>query len=387
MHARHASELLLGTWRQVEKTRAPKVVAITTREWTRSIKTGRESTGPFGSTRPLRTSSLGRRSVRSKGVTERDSFCFDACEHRDRLVFEARGTQRDGPWYLSSHRVRRDEGGISQGPDAERLRLRVLWVRCLEVEVMQYLGGKAGEGKRIAKECFSRLTPGSMFVDMFCGALNVIRHVPSKSELAAGGLVDVTRVAVDACGPLITMWKAAISGWVPPKTVTHEEYNKIKENPDPHDPMTAFVLFGCSFGGKWAGGYAKDRPQQRYAECASNSVVKKAKDCAGVILEHNTFQNKHPGCWPIGTVMYCDPPYSGTTGYKAIAPFDSGAFWHWASEHARRGVHVYVSESGSLEGPAGWRMVLEQTASQGGRLTKGHAPRVDRLFYRGPKIT
>ena len=40
---------------------------------------------------------------------------------------------------------------------------------------MQYLGGKAGPGARIAQLCSERLAPGALFVDMFCGSLNVVR--------------------------------------------------------------------------------------------------------------------------------------------------------------------------------------------------------------------
>jgi DNA adenine methylase len=198
---------------------------------------------------------------------------------------------------------------------------------------MQYLGGKAGTGAHIARICSKKLGPDALFVDMFCGSLNVVRHIQTPR-----------RLAIDACGPLILMWRNALRGWVPPTEVSREKYDQIKAKQDPHDPMTAFVMFGCSFGGKWAAGYAKDRAVQRYAECASHGVVAKAQDCYGLVLEHETFQNKHPGCFRAGTVLYCDPPYAGTTGYKALEPFNSGAFWHWASEHARRGVHVFVSE-------------------------------------------
>lgn len=253
---------------------------------------------------------------------------------------------------------------------------------------MQYFGGKADVGKRIAKICMGRLTAGSTFVDMFCGSLNVIRHVPRQTELAAGGLVDVRRVAIDACEPLITMWKAAMAGWVPPKVVTREEYRRTMETENPQDPLTAFILFGCSFGGKWRGGYAKDRPEQRYAECARNGVVKKARDCDGVELECASYLSKRPGCWSSGTVLYCDPPYYATTGYAALERFDSDLFWCWAEEHAHRGVHVYVSEGTLCEQRLGWSLELEQIASQGGRLTPGvKAPRIDRLFYMGPSAS
>lgn len=237
---------------------------------------------------------------------------------------------------------------------------------------MQYLGGKAGVGKQIAQICEGFRQPGALFVDMFCGSLNVVRHAKNP------------RIAIDACWPLITMWRAALGGWVPPKVVTKEDYEKYKRIQDPEDPMTAFVLFGCSFGGKWCGGYAKDRPEQRYAECARNGIIKKAKDCQGLVLEHNQFNSKQPGCWPEGTVLYCDPPYEGTTGYKAIWPFDSSEFWDWAESHARLGVHVFVSEGLDCTPPKVWKAIGEQKAPQGGRLTPGtKKARVDRLFAWG----
>jgi DNA adenine methylase len=142
---------------------------------------------------------------------------------------------------------------------------------------------------------------------MFCGSLNVVRHVQTPR-----------RLAVDACGPLIFMWRAALRGWVPPTEVSREEYDRVKATQDPRDPLTAFVLFGCSFGGKWCGGYAKNRPTQRYAEYASHQVVAKARDCVGLVLEHADFQEMV--YWPPGTVLFCDPPYAGTTGYNVHLP-------------------------------------------------------------------
>jgi DNA adenine methylase len=230
---------------------------------------------------------------------------------------------------------------------------------------MQYLGGKAGIGKRIAKFCELYRDPEALFVDMFCGSLNVTRHAKGP------------RLAVDACRPLVTMWEAALAGWVPPRIVTKEQYAAIAASPDPNDPMTAFVLFGCSFGGKWRGGYAKDRPQQRYAECASNQIVAKVRDCQGLQIMCANYREFHAGHWQPGTILYCDPPYGKTTGYTGAPPYDPADFWSWAESHARTGVKVFVSE---YEAPEPWTIVDEQTAVQGGRLTPGKTPRIDRLF-------
>lgn len=230
---------------------------------------------------------------------------------------------------------------------------------------MRYLGGKADIGKSIAGILEARRAPGALFVDMCCGSLNVTRHMPGK------------RIAVDACESLITMWRAAVSGWVPPIQVTREQYASVKASPNPQDPMTAFVMFGCSFGGKWGGGYAADRPQQRYAEGASNQIVKKARDCANVGFVHASFEEVVPGRLPPGTVLYCDPPYAGTTGYGAVPKFDHTSFWSWANGHRRADVKVFVSE---YVAPEDWRPIEVHRAVQGGRLTPGKKPRTDFLF-------
>ena len=66
------------------------------------------------------------------------------------------------------------------------------------------------------------------------------------------------KYASDANPYLVAMWKALQGGWVPPSTITESEYLVIKNTPDDHPPeLVAFVGFGCSWGGKWFGGWGK----------------------------------------------------------------------------------------------------------------------------------
>ena len=65
------------------------------------------------------------------------------------------------------------------------------------------------------------------------------------------------RCASDVNRPLITMYKALQDGWIPPSTVTEEMYAEYKGIQDAEDPLTAFIGIGCSFSGKWFGGYAR----------------------------------------------------------------------------------------------------------------------------------
>ena len=57
------------------------------------------------------------------------------------------------------------------------------------------------------------------------------------------------------------------------------------------------------------------------------------------------------------TVVYCDPPYAGTTSYKGAPPFDHALFWRTMNEWHARGAHVFVSE---YTAPAGWDIMFER---------------------------
>jgi len=45
---------------------------------------------------------------------------------------------------------------------------------------------------------------------------------------------------------------------------------------------------------------------------------------------------------PANSLVYCDPPYRGSTGYDGW--FDSRAFWQWCRDKTREGHTVFVSE-------------------------------------------
>ena len=71
------------------------------------------------------------------------------------------------------------------------------------------------------------------------------------------------------------MWKALQNGWIPPNDISEEEYKYIRENKNENMALTSFVGFGCSFAGKWFGGYARSNDKRNYAKMAKNSLNKK----------------------------------------------------------------------------------------------------------------
>ena len=45
---------------------------------------------------------------------------------------------------------------------------------------------------------------------------------------------------------------------------------------------------------------------------------------------------------PTKSIIYCDPPYKGTT--KNYNEFDNDKFWEWVRRMSKQGHEVYVSE-------------------------------------------
>ncbi len=198
---------------------------------------------------------------------------------------------------------------------------------------MRYLGGKTRIARHIAPLINERCGGGVPYWEPFVGGLNMIPHVRANR-----------RVASDICRPLITMYRALQSGWVPPENVSEDEYRRAMSVRDLDDPVTAFAGFGCSFAGKWFGGYAKgaqvDGTPRNYAGGSRKVLLRDMALCDGVEFYCCGY---HDGRVPSGWVIYCDPPYAGATGYDSAAEWDSVKFWEWSREVSKENV-MLVSE-------------------------------------------
>lgn len=203
---------------------------------------------------------------------------------------------------------------------------------------MQYLGGKTRIAKYIAAEIGKVRRPGQLVWDAFCGGLSV------SVALAKDGPV----MSTDACAPLIALYRMVQAGWDPPSEVSRETYAAAKALPD-SDPMKAFCGFGCSFGGKWFGGYAHDATGKRHrsgrpTNYAHGTRKRLANDVPGRQLELACvdFTLVEPGPCD-SAILYLDPPYAGTAGYTGAPPFDYDAFGQRVIEWCEF-ADVFVSE-------------------------------------------
>ena len=193
---------------------------------------------------------------------------------------------------------------------------------------MQYMGGKSRISKQIAEILNSAIDKNTPFVSLFCGSCAIESKVQT----------DV-KILNDKHPYLIAMWQALQNGWTPPDVVTKEEYYRVKANMDENPALTGFVGFGCSFGGKWWGGYAKDKRGDDYCGQAKRGLL---KDLVGIQSATFICLDYHDVEIPDNAVVYCDPPYVNTTGYT-VGQFDTDEFWDYMRQLSKR-CDVYISE-------------------------------------------
>lgn len=233
---------------------------------------------------------------------------------------------------------------------------------------MKYMGSKARHAKEILPIILSGRTEGQWYVEPFVGGANVIDKVEGN------------RIGADFNPWVAQLWGCVSEGWSPPDLVTEETYESLRQNRSVA-PLTAYAGFALSFGGKFFGGYRRDvagtkgciENMHTQSRRAKQSLMKQAVSLRGVEFFHASYDGLEI---PPNSIIYCDPPYAGTTGY-ATGAFDHEKFWQWCRDKVREGHKVYVSE---YTAPDDWVAVWEKKVNN--TLTKdtGSKQGVEKLF-------
>lgn len=233
---------------------------------------------------------------------------------------------------------------------------------------MYYLGGKARICRDIAGLINVYRAPGQPYWEPFLGAGWVAQHV---NKIGPNYFSDVH-------AELMTLWARLQTGWTPPAFVSRDMYKQAQAG-KLCPSLTAFIGFGCSYAGKYFGGYADNGTDRNYARGAQKSLLAKI---ARIGPEANLFGADFLTAQPPAEncLIYCDPPYKGQTPYKWLPDFDHEKFWARARALSQSGHVVLISE---YEAPADARQVWAQgtkTDLHGGADRNGGHVRVERLF-------
>lgn len=228
---------------------------------------------------------------------------------------------------------------------------------------MKYMGSKARHAKELLPIILKDRQEGQWYIEPFVGGANLIDKV------------DGNRIGSDKNFFLIELLKAIRDGWVPPSTVSEDDYAKAKFSDDAK--YKAFVGFCTSYSGKWFGGYARGNDAngnpRNYADEQKRHLLKQSKGLQGIDLRCVEFDNL---LIPDESIIYCDPPYAGTTKY-ATGGFNHDKFWQWCRDKVKEGHKVFVSEYNS---PDDFISIWEKKVNN--TLTKdtGSKQGVEKLF-------
>jgi len=226
---------------------------------------------------------------------------------------------------------------------------------------MKYMGSK----KRIIKELIPlfQLKRGDVYVEPFVGGGNSIEQI-SK---------DTTRKGFDSHPATINALKTIRDRLeiLPSSSLEFTESDYMLVKKDVLHPLHSYAGYCLSYGGKWWGGWRRDSVGERdYVAESYRDAMRQSTLLQGVLLEVQDYRTLElHDC-----VVYCDPPYKGTTKYRN--GFDSDEFWEWARQLSKNN-RVFVSE---YEAPSDFHCIWEK--EQVSSLTKntGSKKAVEKLF-------
>ena len=229
---------------------------------------------------------------------------------------------------------------------------------------MRYQGGKS----RIAKQIAAVIAAAERerereFVSLFCGSCSVESKITGFSKM----------ILNDKHKYLIALLKGVQNGYELPEYISEEQYKYIREHKDEDCVLSGFVGFGCSFGGKWFGGYARNKDGTNYALQSKKSLLKDmntltnakfiCKDYRDVELSDNC-------------VIYADPPYNNTTGYGK-EKFNSSEFWQYARKASKNHL-MFISE---LTAPDDFVVIWEKPFTRMLDVNKSNQFKVTEKLY------
>ena len=197
----------------------------------------------------------------------------------------------------------------------------------------------------------------------------------------------MNRVGNDSHTQLIALLKALQSGWIPPETISEEEYIRVRDHKEDYpDHYVGLVGFCCTFGSKYFGGFARGKtdkgvPRDYYKEAVRN-LQKQMPQLERVQLCNKDYLDIDMSGLH-GAVIYCDPPYRATTKYETDQ-FDYERFYDWCREVAKTNI-LLVSE---YEMPSDFACIWEKQVSTSLDVSnKRHEneQRVERLFMINPE--
>lgn len=193
---------------------------------------------------------------------------------------------------------------------------------------MKYMGSK----RRIAKHILPIMLKEAekhginTLVEPFVGGGNMIDKVPSSFKRIGYDLNDHAIHAMIGIRDHLDDIPTTVS----------EEYYKSIRGKEPHH-IDSWIRIACSFGGKLDSGYARGGGRNHVLEALKNAT-KQSPFIQNIDFMCDSYEKLSLS----NCLIYCDPPYKNTTGYKTTY-FDHDKFYSWCIEQSKNNI-VFISE-------------------------------------------
>ncbi len=236
---------------------------------------------------------------------------------------------------------------------------------------MKYVGGKSKIAKDILPIILANRKENQTFVDICCGGGGILDKVANP------------RIANDINDFVISLLKAVSEGWIPPDSLSEQEYYDIKANWHTYPKhLVGFAAICCSYAGKWWGGLARGNSAngkpRNYAAEQARHLIKQGKLLQGVQFYSGSYDNVPI---PPNSIIYGDIPYSNTVKYAGTPNFDYEKFWAWADEKFNEGHTIFVSEYSCLL--PHWKSVWQKEVCSSLTKETGSKKAIEQLWTRG----
>lgn len=202
-----------------------------------------------------------------------------------------------------------------------------------------------------------------IYIEPFVGGANIIDKISC-----------LNKTGYDIHHELIGIYLGIQKGFIPPLHITEKDYNNARKG-EIKEPLRSYIGFQGSYATKWWGGFARGfksdnkTPRDIYNERTRNFLkqIPKLKNIKFAVKDYKRIDVR-------GALIYCDPPYYSTTGYKN--DFDHLIFWDWVRNQSKNNI-VLVSE---FIAPIDFKVLWEKERTCSLDQNTGNLKKVERLF-------
>ena len=198
---------------------------------------------------------------------------------------------------------------------------------------MQYMGSKNRFAKELVPIIESYITSETKgYLEPFVGGANMIDKVSCDKKYGC----DLNEYLIELLKHIQETVKDI------PEFILKDDYLEVKNNKENYPIWYQGLIGFCSFGNKFWNGYASNGKEDITGERTKSyfkSLKEQHENLKNITFKHCSFQDVNN---IKGFVIYCDPPYRGTTKYKTDEfPYDE--YYDWCRKMSKNNI-VLCSE-------------------------------------------